>query len=37
MASPAGSVDLSAVHCFAAADCLVLATDGSTYWSASTS
>ena len=36
VASPTGSVDLSAVHCFAVADCLVLATDGSTYWSAST-
>jgi hypothetical protein len=36
VASPTGSVDLSAVHCFALADCLVLATDGSTYWSAST-
>ncbi len=36
VASPTGSVALSAVHCFAVADCLALATDGSTYWSAST-
>jgi photosystem II stability/assembly factor-like uncharacterized protein len=37
MDAPAGSVDLSAVRCTNASDCLVLATDGSTYWSASTS
>lgn len=36
MDAPAGSIDLSAIQCETAGDCLALATDGSTYWSAST-
>jgi photosystem II stability/assembly factor-like uncharacterized protein len=34
---PSGSVDLSAVTCAAAGDCLVLASSGAGWWSASTS
>lgn len=36
VAAPGGAVDLSAVYCAQAGHCLVLATDGSGYWSAST-
>jgi len=34
--APAGSVDLVGVTCFSADECTALATDGSVYWSATT-
>ena len=36
MDAPAGSTDLSAVTCSTVGDCLVLASNGTAYWSAST-
>jgi photosystem II stability/assembly factor-like uncharacterized protein len=36
LAPPSGSVDLSAITCSTAGRCMVLATGGATYWSAST-
>jgi photosystem II stability/assembly factor-like uncharacterized protein len=36
MDAPAGSVDLVAITCFTADQCTTLATDGGTYWAATT-
>ena len=36
VAAPADAVDLSAVACTTGSDCMVMATDGSSYWSAVT-